>query len=102
MKKYNLIKEREYKKWLDKTSNRHNPNFDGLEKFLLTWSQIREIISEEKRILLERVEEFFVYNNFHKNTIKKIIIPSANYESNLVELVEDTKEWAKFKKIYGQ
>ena len=40
--------ERKYKEWLDKCSNRHNPDFDGREKYSLTWVQIGEIIDEHE------------------------------------------------------
>lgn len=52
------MEERQYKKWLGEYSNRHNKNFDGLERYSLTWQQIREIINEERGRILEELKSF--------------------------------------------
>jgi len=62
-----MIKDREYKKWLDKFSNRHNADFDGFERYSLTWNQITEIIDEERQAWEENLTK-------HNNDLTKIPI----------------------------
>lgn len=45
------VEDKEYKKWLDDYSNRHNKDFNGLERYSLTWVQIRKIIDEEINLI---------------------------------------------------
>lgn len=50
------MEDKKYKKWLDDCSNRHHPDFDGRERFSLTYNQIREIIDEELLSANERLK----------------------------------------------
>lgn len=51
------IKDRDYKQWLDQYSNRHNKDFNGQERFNLTWVQIRNIIQEETDLAIRKTQE---------------------------------------------
>ncbi len=50
------MEDKEYKKWLQ---NYSEVDATGLQRYLLTWNQIREIINEEKRFFAEQIKKEF-------------------------------------------
>lgn len=89
-----------YKEWLDDYSNRNNKDFDGFEKYTLTWAQIREIIEEEKHSLLVTINSLKDYIKLsenvkiHKQVMEengKLRMDKIKLEGEIIELKEGEK-----------
>lgn len=88
------IKDKEYKKWLDDYSNRHNADFNGMERYSLTWTQIREIIEEEKELLLVTINSLKDYIKLSEdvNIHKQIMEENWNLRIDKLKLEKELRE----------
>ena len=59
--------DKKYKQWLDDYSNRHHPDFDGKERFSLTWAQLRGIINEELLLVNEKMKVIMLAHTSKSN-----------------------------------
>ena len=91
------MEDKKYKEWLIEYSNRLSKDFDGFERYSLTWTQIREIIDEETQALLVTINSLKDYIKLsedvriHKQVMEenwKLRMDKLKLEKELMELKE--------------